>query len=199
METFKTKIIAHLKTDKLFYSIIGFLVLLTVYAFISKGMAASRHANALVETKHHYQVQAQLAVAQNAKAQLSLLQKTFVWAVRSALIRGNLDEVNQYFNEFIKEENVKEVVLAGQRGEILVSTNKKHEGKPFIEYYPEIMLQTGDVYFQEDSAGYMVASPVLSLNTKLGTLFVTYHADNISFDAGENVILTDTISANPNQ
>ncbi|MCF8246037.1 MAG: hypothetical protein K9J37_04380 [Saprospiraceae bacterium] len=146
-------------------------------------MAEKRHAEALVETKHYFEEQAQFVIDKNAKEQLTLLQKTFVWAVRSALIRDNLDEVNQYFNELIKEKDVKEIVLAGREGNILVSTNKKHEGKPFKDFYPEVMLQGSDVFFQQDSSFYQVSAPVLSLNTKMGTLFVLYNVEGVHFDA----------------
>lgn len=195
MENINNRLAQHLKANKWLYLVIGILLVTTLYFFFSKNMAASRHAEELVGTKEHFEEQAQQLITKNAKEQLSLMQKTFVWAVRSALIRDNLDEVNQYFNELIKEEDVKEIVLAGRQGEILVSTNKKHEGKPFTDFYPEVMLQISDVYFEADSSFYKVAAPVLSLNTKLGTLFVLYHVEGIHLENKPNAANTDTSSA----
>ena len=182
MEAFKNRIVNHLKTYKWFFLVAGLLFGTNIYFYFSKKSADKSHATELLQTKQKYAQKADAYISMNAKQQLTLMMKTFVWAVRSAMIRDNLDEVNQYFSGLIKEEKMKEIVLAGQKGEILVSTNKKHEGQPFANYYPVEMLQVSDVFFKEDSSGYQIATPVLSLNTKLGTLFILYSNEKLQWE-----------------
>ena len=138
----------------------------------------------MAETKSQYEQDVKLALDKTAKEQLSLMLKTFVWAVRSSVIRNNMDEVDQYFTELIREENIHEIVLAGKNGDILVSTNKKHQSKHFDKFYPAAILNQEDVFFtqSEDGKEYHVAAPVLSLNNRLGTLFLVYATDDFNLE-----------------
>lgn len=174
VETSKTALKSHVLEHKWFYLIILLLLIFCAYLYISKSISDKHHAEELVNTRENYEQQLQVALDDHARRQLSLMMKTFVWAVRSSMLRNNLDEVDQYFIQLVQEEGIHEIVLANENGEILVATNKKHEGQLFSEHYPSDLLKPDDVVFDHQGQYYYVAAPVLSLNTRLGTLFVVY-------------------------
>lgn len=158
--------------------VIGVLVLSNGFLFFSKKSMHKKHVTILSETKDQYENHMKAVLDDNTQKQLSLMMKTFVWAVRSSMIRKNMDEVDQYFTELIQEEHITEIILVNNEGKILVSTNKKHQHKAFSNFYPKQSLQAESVLFlkPENSQEYHVSTPVLSLNQKIGVLFLVYNA-----------------------
>jgi C4-dicarboxylate-specific signal transduction histidine kinase len=179
MTTIKNRISEGFKANKWAYIIAGLLIVCCLYLLISKFLDSRRHE----QTIHNMQEQSELIVRMNAQKQLTLMVKTFVWAVRSAQIRDNIDEVNQYFNELVKEPNIKEIVLADNKGTVLAATNKKHEGKAFGDLFPAALLRQNDVFFTQQDSVYQVAAPVMALNNKLGTLLILYDVPKVNLRA----------------
>lgn len=196
MEASKSAFKSHLSSNKWFYSVILILVLLAITLLILKTIDKKHHAQELAQTKERYTVQMREALDLNARRQLSLMMKTFVWAVRSSMLRSNLDEVDQYFIQLVQEEHIHEIVLADENGVILVATNKKHEGQSFSEHYPASLLRPEDVYFEHHGEYYYVSAPVLSLNTRLGTLFIVYEEEKVPAldNIGAEQVAQDSIS-----
>ncbi len=196
MEDTKKTLKSYLLEYKWFYLSILLLGVLCGYLFISKALASKRHTTELVKTKEEYTHQLRVALDESARRQLTLMMKTFVWAVRSSMLRNNLDEVDQYFFQLVQEEGVHEIVLANENGEILVATNKKYEGQAFTEYYPASLLKPDDVLFEHQDSLYYVAAPVLSLNTRLGTLLVVYEEKKFQLEQqdGGTLLQQDSLS-----
>ena len=184
MKSIKEFLYTSLKNYKWFWMALTILLVTNLYFYASNRMTIKKHNKELTQTKVHYEKELRLSLDKNAKEQLSLMLKTFVWAVRSSMIRNNMDEVDQYFTELIREENIYEIVLVGNDGKIRVSTNKKHQTKPFSSFYPTRILAQPDIFFthSEDSLAYYVAAPVLSLNNRLGTLFLVYGTTPINLE-----------------
>lgn len=175
MTTIKDRITNNAKSNKWAYFITGLLLLFCLYLLVARFLDGRRQEQALQQL----QEQAEQVVRLNAEKQLRLMVKTLVWAVRSAQIRDNLDEVNQYFYELVKEPNVKVVVLANRQGQIVVATNKKLEGKTFSDLFPADALQLNDVAFSQRDSIYQIAAPVMALTSKLGTLYIQYDAPEV--------------------
>lgn len=119
--------------------------------------------------------QALLAIEQNTKAHLVLLGKTYAWAIRSALLQGNMDQVNWYLEELVKEKNFQEVDVVDPQGRVTASTNKKGEGKPLDN--PQAVNALGLEQATLAPAGanrWMISSPVMGLTNRLGTVLIFY-------------------------
>ena len=85
------------------------------------------------------------------------------------------DQINLYLNQFVKEQNMKEIVVAKPDGAIVVATNKKFEGKPVTDIFPASVLQEDTLTVTSlENGDIMVASPVMGLSTKLGVLILLY-------------------------
>lgn len=100
---------------------------------------------------------------------LQLTAKTFSWAIRSELMRENSEQVNQFFNDFVKNEDIiKLQYINASTSKIQISTNKKDEGTSdlkFIDINEQTVLQ--------DSTSIELATPINGLNTKLGVFVMS--------------------------
>lgn len=97
------------------------------------------------------------------------------WAVRGELIRNNLDQVDQYFNEMVRMERVERVVLASQDGKILLSSDRRHQGGDFSALYPAGLLSVPQVSVLAGAEGKKrVVVPVMGLTARLGTVVMDY-------------------------
>lgn len=107
------------------------------------------------------------------RQQLTFGMKTFVWAVRNALLQNKSGEINEYFNTLVRDRGIKEMLLVDAAGKVTISTNKKNQGIQFAERFPAYLLQQQDVYFN-GKLPYELSAPVTSPNRRLGTLVMFY-------------------------
>lgn len=105
--------------------------------------------------------------------QLTFGMKTFVWAVRNAMLQNKSGEINEYFNTLIQDKGVQEMLLVDPTGKVTLSTNKKSQGIAFASRFPAYLLQKEDIYFN-NKAVYELSAPVTAPNKRLGTLVLFY-------------------------
>ncbi len=90
------------------------------------------------------------------------------WAVRGEMLRGNKEQVRQYFNEFIKTENVLSIQLIDpMTGVVALSTNAKSEGAK-NRNYNKVTSQMVEV----DSSFTRIVTPITSLNNVMNVLLI---------------------------
>ncbi|GAB4024611.1 hypothetical protein GCM10028773_47540 [Spirosoma koreense] len=107
------------------------------------------------------------------RQQLTFGMKTFVWAVRNAMLHNKSGEINEYFTTLVKDRGVQEVLLVDPSGKVTLSTNRKNQGILFVSRFPGYLLQQQDVYFN-DKNPYELSAPVTGPNKRLGTLVMFY-------------------------
>jgi hypothetical protein len=136
-----------------------------------------------VKTQKSLKAQAQQQFVQAQEEQLKLLAKPYVWAVRAELLRGNINQVNLFANDMIKQKNFQRVAIANNKGIIISSTNKKDEGRNFSTIGPDAALsrETTNVVNASDSI-LVMTSPIMGFNSRLGTLLITYAIPQFRFD-----------------
>lgn len=104
---------------------------------------------------------------------LKLMAKPFVWAVRSEMLRGNMEGVNLYLQDMVKERNFERIQVADTRGVVVASTDKKTEGKPLEGNGGVLTADSTLVHNMGDSA-WVISSPIMGFNNRLGTLVIDY-------------------------
>lgn len=140
------------------------LLLFAAGTYLWKDIAVKR-ARAMVAER------ASEAIIEQSRANMRLAALPLVWAVRSEMMRGNLEQVNEYLNQFVKEPNMKELAVASTDGRILASTDKRREGAPAADAFPEDVLKVETITATSRKDGsILVAAPIMGLNTRLGTL-----------------------------
>lgn len=96
--------------------------------------------------------------------------KVLSWAVRSEVSRNNIEQVNQFFLEFIRETSVsKAQYVDAETGEILISTDRKDEGTTILD---PVVLRAEKQTVSQDSLHWRIATPVMGLNQKMGVLMI---------------------------
>lgn len=168
---------SHFRAHWGFYSLLLISVIACSGLLISKNMALKRQAKAFTVEKTVLIEQAQGAMKANTEKHLEMMMRTFVWAVRGEMTRDNLEQVDQYFKQLVKSDNIREISLVNKTGTILISTNKKYEGNQLADGYDESLLKTEEVTIIDGDDVDIVAAPIMALDSRMGTVILQYKPD----------------------
>jgi hypothetical protein len=85
-----------------------------------------------------------------------------------------------YFNQYVKEDGIRAVVLIDNEGNIKLATDKKWEGKAYKDIFKKDIEKLNDInlYDLETDEKLMLA-PITGLNEKLGTVAILYHPKEV--------------------
>jgi hypothetical protein len=114
-------------------------------------------------------------ITDNTTYLLRTLMMPFAWSVRTAMLSGNVEQVDQYLFQFVQEPNFELLVVADAKGKIISTTNQKYKGEAFESHFNPALLRAEDITLDtSDSASIKMATPIMGLNSKLGTLYAVY-------------------------
>lgn len=158
------------------------LLIVFVWSRVSIGTAEARLANErqemtrrLVSDRAALLARLQDFTARQDEESQRRFGTALAWAIRGELIRNNLDQVDQYFNEMVRMERVERVVLAGQDGKILLSSDRRYQRGDFAALYPAELLGVPQVSVMAGAEGKKrVVIPVMGLTARLGTVVMDY-------------------------
>jgi type II secretory pathway pseudopilin PulG len=123
---------------------------------------------------------ARQALTQQTEDALKLFGTALGWTVRSAMMRNNRDEIDQYFTELVKRDRVRLALLADPDGKVLVSSDRNFQGSAFAQHFPAALLQEPTVAIQPGEGQLRrLVVPVHGLSQKLGTVLLVYDATSI--------------------
>ncbi len=163
--------------------IIGAAVIVLAIIWTWKEIRINNQRQEAEQKNQMLQDHAAILIADSHKEHLKLLAKPYVWAVRSALLNKNTDQVNQYANEMVKEKNFQSIVVANDKGIIISSTNKKHEGKEFSAIGKSNYLTSDTTIVENINDSILVmSSPIMGFNNRLGTMMITYKSKRPDFN-----------------
>jgi hypothetical protein len=101
----------------------------------------------------------------------------FAWAVRSALMRNNVDQVDLYFTQLLKNRAIDMGVLADRRGRVVISTEKHLRGVRFSSHFPPAILSEEEIRLERIDGNQMrLVMPIHGLSRRLGTVMLIYTA-----------------------
>ena len=96
----------------------------------------------------------------------------------------NYNQINEYLNRFVKEPNIRQILVVKSDGTISVATDKKVEGAPFSSLFPQALIEQNEISISDDGKGNIrVVAPIMGLNAKLGLLIMIYEAGKINIEA----------------
>jgi hypothetical protein len=120
---------------------------------------------------------AQEAVARQTQEMQLLFGTALAWSVRSAMLRNNLDEIDQYFGDLVKNPRIALVLLADVDGKVLRTTDRKYLDAQFSTHFPEDLLKVESVVVRSgDGDRIRLVLPIQGLTTRLGTVLLVYAA-----------------------
>lgn len=177
----------HFRRNWIIYTLLVLALGAVGYFWISKTSALKKQAKVFEEQKVAIIEQAEKSLQSTVQQHLEMMMKTFVWAVRGEMTRDNLEQVDQYFKQLVKTESIREITLVDKTGKILISTNKKNEGSTLPEEYAEQALRSEEVSIIDQTDKQIVSAPVMSLDSRLGTLVLTYHSERLVWNTSNEV------------
>jgi len=148
------------------WRLVGVLLLVLAVAgtYLWKNIAVSRAKAQLIH-------QAATVIAAHNESWLRLAVVPLVWTVRNEMMKGNYDQINQYLAQFVREPNLKEVLVTRADGRIVAATDKKREGAMVTDLFPPEVPKVDTITVTTRPDGmFLVAAPIMGLNDKLGVL-----------------------------
>lgn len=171
------------KNRKTMLILIGIALLLLLILWIWKAMEIKRLKKDFATSKIELHEKASKEIVSNNETHLKLLAKPMVWALRTEMMQGNLNQVNLYLNDLVKEKNFQSIAIANQEGIIISSTNKKDEEMPFTSISKEEYLASNETNIENEGDSLLImTSPIMGFNNRLGTLYIKYVIDKPVFE-----------------
>jgi hypothetical protein len=144
---------------------------------VSKGMAVRQAEQAAAVRQAEWAKQTEAREAVMMRQSLTTFAVPLAWAIRRELMAGNLDQVDQYVSELVKQPGFEQVVVAKPDGTVAVASDRRNIGVPFDSLYPVRYLTTDQIDVEEMAPGtWRVFVPVMGLNARLGTVAIDYRA-----------------------
>ena len=121
---------------------------------------------------------------QNNREMLTALSKPLIWSIRAEMLKGNLEQVNIYVKDIVKEKNFQVLQIIDPDGKVILSTNKKVEGKNANILYDSTMLSADAIkIYHTDNNLLIMSAPIMGYDKKLGVLVIEYKPDSFIKDS----------------
>ena len=160
---------------KYFAILVGLILVVIAWKFIAVGKVESDLAKKLESERALITQQAREYADQQYVKEEERFGQVLSWAVRGELIRNNIDQIDQYLSEIVRMKDTERVVLIGEDGQLLVSTDKRLEEAKGAEIFPKEILNLQKISVKSDVDGKKIlVVPVMGLNKKIATLVVSY-------------------------
>lgn len=185
----------HFKKAWGYYFLLALVLISNLYWMIDHRFITTKVNKEIEGSKQNIAEQSKVQLLQSSEKKLRLAMQTLAWAVRAAVLRQNKDEVDQYFLELVRNPDVAEVFLVDEDSKtIQVASNKKHEKMKFTDLYDAAYLSKNEVSFEVKNNQYFLSAPLMSLDKRLGTLFLIVEPDAIK--ELESNVAADSLTKN---
>ncbi|MBL8501156.1 MAG: hypothetical protein LZF64_06220 [Nitrosomonas sp.] len=155
--------------------LIGLIIVVIAWKMIAVSKVESDMAKKLESERTIITQQAREYADQQYVKEEERFGQVLSWAVRGELIRNNIDQIDQYLSEIVRMKDTERVVLIGEDGQLLVSTDKRLEETKGTEIFPKEILNLQKISVKSDVGGKKIlVVPVMGLNKKIATLVVSY-------------------------
>jgi hypothetical protein len=161
---------------------VGFLLLLLVVLvvgiYVWKTLAVRSLERQMEIQRSEMLVERDRALNAQAKDMLRLTALPLAWAVRSEMMRGNLDPVDDYFRELIRKPGVLLIALIDKEDKVVLATNRKLETQSAVGLFSKAIREADDIVIEDSESLLRMGVPIMSFNEKLGILVMEYHLQN---------------------
>lgn len=148
------------------FILLGALIISIFWGVLKVNSLEKTHADSIEQLNLDHKAQLDSIALINASQVISSL----TWAVRSEMTRENMEQVNTYFIQLIKEPSIERIQLVEHStGNVLLSTNKKDEGTVLKN---EFILSVKAPISKLQDKGIISAAPVYGLSEQLGILVI---------------------------
>lgn len=155
-----SKVWGFIKKNKYYAVLTTLLIVSIIWHFASVYFLKAKFENQKSTIEKTYQIKLDSLNTDR----LQLTAKTFSWAIRSELLRNNSEQINQFFNDFIKIDAIEKLQYINVDSNIIeISTDKKDEGIEDVKY-----ISLTEQQILQDSTSIELATPIAGLNNQIG-------------------------------
>jgi hypothetical protein len=166
----KNKIKNHLLKHWLIWSISLLAIIICTYLWQSKTSAIKEHQQIHNSEINNLVNNHDKIIDSLSTSYLKLTMQSLSWAVRGELIRGNLEQVEQYIYLLVKNKEINEANLINMDSTYWLSSNKKLEGQKINDELLLENLEKKKFLTYKNDSDITAIIPVMSLETQMGTL-----------------------------
>jgi len=111
----------------------------------------------------------------NNRKNMETITRVFSWAVRSEMLRENMEQVDNYMTDLVKAADLNTISAVKSDGIVMRSTNKKFEGNIYPGPVANELAQVNQVVTRTGENGDIISiCPIMGLDKRLGTIIITY-------------------------
>jgi C4-dicarboxylate-specific signal transduction histidine kinase len=144
-----------------------------------------------IEKKHKAEIEniktrAGNTISDNNLNNIKTLTRVFSWAVRSEMLRNNMEQVDNYMTDLVKTADLNDISVIKTDGIVILSTNKKYEGNTYPGFVASELNKINETVSKDDKNGNIMSiCPIIGLDSRLGTVVITYTPKTYNFDEKE--------------
>jgi hypothetical protein len=125
-------------------------------------------------------------IDENNKKNIEQLTRVFSWAVRSEMLRNNMEQVDNYMTDLVKTADLNNISAVKTDGIVVLSTDKKFEGNIYPGPIANELAQINQTVSRTGENGDIISiCPIMGIDNRIGTLIITYTPKKNIFVAEE--------------
>lgn len=162
------KVLTIVKKHWFVFVLIVVIIILLLWAVIKIRIVENRSLKEKEQLVNLYE----LSMDSLHLSNMELTAKVFSWAIRSEMTRQNMEQVNQFFNGFVKEPGIRKIQLIDPvSAMVLLSSDKKDEGT-IVE--DTLILEAETTIYLSSETGEKIINPVMGLDSRIGVLVIEF-------------------------
>lgn len=167
-----------LTRNRLLFIAIGALIVTNLGIYLYQRSARNSLKSAYEEMVSANKGSMEALAAHQHQRATRLLTDALVWDAGEEMLRGNQAGLEALLNRMAKEEGMEIMVIADEKNEIIIATNKKYEGSNIDEIYPFGSGLVNKASIVEKAPGILMSvAPIRGENRQLGTLYFEMRRD----------------------
>lgn len=163
------------------FVLVGIIIFVFAWKQIAVGKVESDMSKQLASERALITQQAREHADRQYKQEEERFGQVLSWAVRSELIRNNLDQIGLYLNDIVKQLNANRIVLISESGELLVSTDKRLEDVKGGDLYSKDVINEHKITIKSDVDGKkLLIAPISDFNKRIAVLVISYNQAKVN-------------------
>ncbi len=177
------------KKNKKFFSgkditiiiVIGILLIALVILYLAKQSEISKINKAHEEEMISINDKAVETINKNNILYIENITRVFSWVVRAEIQRQNIEHLDMMMTELVKVKDFKQIVILSSEGNVILSTDKKFQGRGFPKIVYDIIKTDIAKTSVQDNGEILSVSPVFGLDKRIGSLIITFAPEKVNF------------------
>jgi hypothetical protein len=150
------------------------LVLLPLGVYVWRALTVRALEHRMDAQKTEMSEARRQALKLQARDMLRLSARPYAWAIRSEMLKGNLNQIDDYLRQFVREPGVRSLVLIGKDGKVLLASDRKLETQSADALASKAIRTATEVVIEEPGDFIRMGVPIMGFDERMAILVVDY-------------------------